>query len=247
VLSCGGDLARGLGCRNRLPSFCLCRSYYLALSPLGSLQKEPLNRGSFYFCKQIKVGVFSINKILVSAVVAVGLLIAPTTQAQEEIAPIETPVVKECEVGVKEFSKTVKQTYRLKNWKNGPKKAAQKRVKKQLKCAASPKAKAKMKKILSEKKDFFKLYREYRKVATFPGLKEGDLWLTWLSVPAWVVRAETNGYYGQSRWYATNPSGACGPYQLLGHTSCAINSAKDKLRHHIVAAGLPRGSWAVGY
>lgn len=96
-------------------------------------------------------------------------------------------------------------------------------------------------------RDRFKLHKEYRKTTSFRGLRGEGYWLKWLSVPAWVVRAETNGYRGASRWRARNPSGACGPYQLLGHTSCNTNSAKDKLRHHRVAAGLPRGSWAVGY
>lgn len=93
----------------------------------------------------------------------------------------------------------------------------------------------------------FRTYRAYRQIARVPGLHEGDPYLRWLVIPAWVVAAETRGYYGEGRWHASNPSGACGPYQLLGHTSCEVSDNADKLRMHRVAAGLPRGSWEVGY
>lgn len=98
------------------------------------------------------------------------------------------------------------------------------------------------------KKEAFHLWRSYRQIATEPGFKGEGKWLRWLVIPRWVVAAETSGYHGAGRWRATNPSsGACGPYQLNGHTSCDTSSARDKLRHHRVAGSLPRGSWEVGY
>jgi hypothetical protein len=94
----------------------------------------------------------------------------------------------------------------------------------------------------------------YRSIAVYPGFVGEGRFLRWLVIPAWVVEAETSECggldppdAGACRWVIANPSGACGPYQLLGHTSCDTSSAADKLRHHEVAAGLPRGSWAVGY
>lgn len=95
----------------------------------------------------------------------------------------------------------------------------------------------------------------YRSIAVYRGFSGEGRFLRWLVIPAWVVEAETkrcSGYgdtlaAGNCRWTIANPSGACGPYQLLGHTSCDTSSARDKLRHHEVAASLPRGSWEVGY
>lgn len=97
----------------------------------------------------------------------------------------------------------------------------------------------------------------YRSIAVYPGLPGEGRFLRWLVIPAWVVEAETSecSAYGNTlaagrcRWTIVNTSGsgACGPYQLLGHTSCDTSSPLDKLRHHEVAATLPRGSWEVGY
>lgn len=96
---------------------------------------------------------------------------------------------------------------------------------------------------------------DYRSIAVYPGLPGEGRFLRWLVIPAWVVEAETSECGGGTlaagacRWTIVNTSGsgACGPYQLLGHTSCDTSSPADKLRHHEVAASLPRGSWAVGY
>jgi hypothetical protein len=101
-----------------------------------------------------------------------------------------------------------------------------------------------------------KLQHRYREVATFPGFVGEGRFLRWLVIPSWVVEDETSEcsrygdtpQAGECRWTIANPeSGACGPYQLLDHTSCDTSTPQDKLRHHEVAASLPRGSWAVGY
>lgn len=65
------------------------------------------------------------------------------------------------------------------------------------------------------KRAFF-LWREFRLVSPYPGLHEGDPYLTHLPIPAYIVECETRGYYGRSRWFARNGSGAQGPAQLLG-------------------------------
>lgn len=106
-------------------------------------------------------------------------------------------------------------------------------------------------------KDDLALQRRYRLLAVYPGFEGEGRFLRWLVIPSWVVAAETSECGGRAtareagecRWLIVNTSGsgACGPYQLLGHTSCDTSSAADKMRHHEIAAGLPRGSWAVGY
>lgn len=90
----------------------------------------------------------------------------------------------------------------------------------------------------------FYLYRRYRQVAPYRGFSEGDLWLKWLAVPSYIVACETRGYYGQGRWRATNGS-TMGPYQFIGWpVPWPVDSARDKVAHHEMAAGLSLSNWA---
>lgn len=98
------------------------------------------------------------------------------------------------------------------------------------------------------KKAFF-LYRHYRRVATYRGFNEGDPWLEWLSVPAYIVSCETNGYRGEGRWLARNSSGAQGPAQLLGWPAPnPARTPREKVRYWEVTAqvwhGSGAGAWA---
>ncbi len=84
--------------------------------------------------------------------------------------------------------------------------------------------------------DHFRLWRRYRQVAPYAGLNEGDKWLRYLPVPAYIVQCETNGYYGQGRWSAANSSGAQGPAQLLGWGApYPANTPREKVRYWEVA------------
>jgi hypothetical protein len=77
----------------------------------------------------------------------------------------------------------------------------------------------------------FRRWQSYREVAPYAGCSNGGKWLRWTAIPGSVVFRES-----RCSWSAYNPSGACGPYQLLGWTSCATSSVSDKLRHHRMAA-----------
>ena len=58
----------------------------------------------------------------------------------------------------------------------------------------------------------------------------GGCWV----IPAWCVEAESGG-----SWSAYNPSGASGPYQLLGHGQPFPVSNRDQaMAHHRIARGL---------
>lgn len=61
-----------------------------------------------------------------------------------------------------------------------------------------------------------KLQHRYRLVAPEPGFNGEGRFLRWLPIPRYIVECETNGYTGDGRWSAINPSGAQGPAQLLG-------------------------------
>lgn len=81
----------------------------------------------------------------------------------------------------------------------------------------------------------FQRWRTYRLAVSvgpapaggFDGCSGGGRWLRYTSIPGEVVFRESG-----CSWTAYNPSGACGPYQLLGWTSCATGTFEDKMRHH---------------
>jgi hypothetical protein len=78
----------------------------------------------------------------------------------------------------------------------------------------------------------FRRWRAYRNVAPYRGFNEGDPYLKWLAVPAYIVACETNGYRGSGRWHAANASGAVGPAQLLGWGAPhPANTPQEKIRY----------------
>ena len=85
---------------------------------------------------------------------------------------------------------------------------------------------------IAKEKQRFERWRAYREVATYAGCPSGNKWLRYTSIPGSVVFRESG-----CSWTAVNSSsGACGPYQLLGWTSCDTSTYADKMRHHRMAA-----------
>lgn len=75
-------------------------------------------------------------------------------------------------------------------------------------------------------------YSVFRHVAPYAG--GGSFW----AIPYAIVRCESGG-----SWSAYNPSGAEGPYQLLGHGApWPVRSWRDKMAHHRIARALYRES-----
>lgn len=78
-----------------------------------------------------------------------------------------------------------------------------------------------------------------RQVTPYPGPNG-----TWWAIPWQIVACESGG-----NWNAANPSGAVGPYQLLGWGApYPVTSQADKLAHHRIAArvwagGAGRSNW----
>jgi hypothetical protein len=203
---------------------------------------------------------------LALAAVAVALVLAgtltataaqtPTTRHGSAIEAPPTPCSYHDHPAA-EHRQLATETFAYSHWRSpapGPGAVTTMRV---LRGCVKPPVRAKMAADWKAERADLHLQREYRLLATYPGLPGEGRFLQWLVIPAWVVEAETSecSAYGDTlaagncRWTIVNTSGsgACGPYQLLGHTSCDTSSPADKMRHHEVAASLPRGSWAVGY
>ncbi len=81
-------------------------------------------------------------------------------------------------------------------------------------------------------------YRALRLIAPYPGPRG-----SWWAIPWRIVNCESGG-----SWAAYNPSGAEGPYQLLGQGApWPVRSWRDRMRHHRIARALWRergsGPW----
>lgn len=99
-------------------------------------------------------------------------------------------------------------------------------------CAPSKSHRTAMRKDWQRLKLLYGRYRALRLIAPYPG---GG---TWWAVPWCVVVAESG-----ASWTAANPSGAVGPYQLLGWGApYPANTWKEKMANHRIAAEV----WASG-
>lgn len=76
----------------------------------------------------------------------------------------------------------------------------------------------------------FNRWQTYRHLTPYTGCSGGGKWLRYTAIPGSVVFRES-----RCSWGAWNPSGACGPYQFIGWTSCDTSSFADKMRHHRTA------------
>ena len=90
-------------------------------------------------------------------------------------------------------------------------------------------------KVRENKKKRFYRYRSLRKIAPY---NCGGHW-SWWAKPCYVIACESH-----FSWSAANPSGAVGPYQLLGWGApFPVRSWKDKMAHHRIAASLSLSNW----
>ncbi len=103
-----------------------------------------------------------------------------------------------------------------------------------LRCAPSPSHRQAMRKTWGADKLRYGRYRALRLVAPYPG---GG---TWWAIPYYIVYCESGT---SGLWAAANPSGAVGPYQLLGWGApYPAYTWREKMANHRIAASV----WAGG-
>lgn len=126
----------------------------------------------------------------------------------------------------RDFAKFSAKVWAKDRWERGsPSKAAVKAARRRFAC--SP-VRANLEAIWAGEKLRYGRYRAFREIAPYPG--GGTYW----AVPYPIVRCESGG-----SWSAYNPSGAEGPYQLLGHGQpWPVTSWHDKMEHHRIAGAL---------
>jgi hypothetical protein len=85
-----------------------------------------------------------------------------------------------------------------------------------------------MKRTWALERQRFGRYRAFRRIAPYPG---GG---TWWSIPYSIVYCESRG-----EWGAYNPSGAVGPYQLLGWGApYPATTWRERMANHRIAREL---------
>lgn len=100
------------------------------------------------------------------------------------------------------------------------------RIRADVRCLSRGKDRKKIHRLVRAHRRSFHHYRAYRLVTPYPG--PGN---SWWAVPYYIVACESGG-----SWSAYNPSGAVGPYQLLGWGApFPVNGWRDKMAHHRIA------------
>lgn len=100
----------------------------------------------------------------------------------------------------------------------------------------NPSAREKLMIFSVKRKTAFWSYREYRQIT--PYRCQRGWYGTW-AIPCYVIACES-GF----SWSAYNPSGASGPYQLLGWGApMPANTWARKLEHHRIASSLALSNW----
>jgi hypothetical protein len=106
-----------------------------------------------------------------------------------------------------------------------------------LKCAGPANRRA-MRKHWKRERGSYGRYRALRLIAPYPG---GG---TWWAIPYYIVYCESGT---SGLWAAANPSGAVGPYQLLGWGApYPATTWRDKMANHRIAAAVWAGGAGAG-
>lgn len=113
-------------------------------------------------------------------------------------------------------------------------------------CAASSATRHAMARRWARDRRAYGRWRALRKIAPY---YFGEPMIPYVVIPPYVVRCETQGYYGPSRWTAANPSGAVGPYQLLGKGApFPADTWRERMENHRIALHVLRtegpGAWS---
>lgn len=181
-------------------------------------------------------------KRLALAMIAAALAciaVVPALTAGQTAAPDPTPLTCDSSSAgqhYKDARKTIDAGWNWRNWKSGPKQAQLRNVQSHINCLERKRDRDKIKDYLGKKQVALQSYREYRQIT--PYRCQGGKYGTW-SIPCYIIACES-GF----SWSAYNPSGASGPYQLLGWGApMPANTWERKMEHHRIAASLALSNW----
>jgi hypothetical protein len=128
------------------------------------------------------------------------------------------------------FEEFAESVWRLPSWQRGaPKAKTIAAAHHQIYCARGTGRRGTLKQRWREaRREFYRHRHDVRELIALAPYSFGEPTLGRVAIPPYVVRCETQGYYGASRWRAVNrSSGARGPYQLLPSTYYGVCSSCD--------------------
>ena len=130
----------------------------------------------------------------------------------------------------------LRSAYALERWQSGPKRSKIRAAQEHRRCIEVAKTRRQVGALRDRLAERLAAYaaeqQEVAELTPYPG-PNGTHW----AIPYSIVACESGG-----SWTAANPSGAIGPYQLLGHGApWPVTSEADKLAHHRIAAALWNG------
>lgn len=154
--------------------------------------------------------------------------------AQDETVPVDaTPNTCDERTATAHYRaahRTVKAGWAIKNWRDGPKSLQRLEVRDHISCLERRKDRDKVKNLVATAHRKLVRYRTLRSVTNY---NCGGRW-SWWAIECYIISCES-GF----SWGAANPSGAVGPYQLLGWGApFPVSGWSDKMRHHRIANSL---------
>jgi hypothetical protein len=175
------------------------------------------------------------------AIMTLAVLVVP---AGASASQLPGPVTRNCErvYGGKTFSPLIKRSWAERKWedKTPVSQRQAKRIENHRRCARSGKAQRSMVSMAKRQRRQFRDYRQAKLAAgrswcaPSPHPSGAGCW----EIPATCVYAESGG-----SWSAYNPSGAVGPYQLLGHGApFPVYTREQAMVHHRIAESLYNAS-----
>lgn len=158
--------------------------------------------------------------------------------------PTHSAAAEKCgghEVTAKQTRPFRAKTWRLDRWRRGaPPKKIRKAHGRHVRCAAGPRHRKAMRHGWKKRKRAYNAHRraklaeqaELAQISSVTPYNCGSHGS--YAIPCYIVECESH-----FSWSAANPSGAIGPYQLLGHGApWPVTSLADKLAHHRIAREL---------
>lgn len=142
------------------------------------------------------------KRLPTTAVALVAVLLALSATAHTSATPNAVPPVH---CTAKAFAPFSKRVWSLDHWNRGKPPAKVIQALRRREACAGTLNRAAMRKVWQRDRLHYGRYRAFRLIAPYPG--GGTYW----AIPAYIVECES--HYS---WSAANPSGAVGPYQLLG-------------------------------
>lgn len=175
------------------------------------------------------------RRTIVACLAVIGLLAVGIPAAGQDVIPEPDRTPGTCSVHsakyhIKKANQKAKQGWAERRWRRGPGKSA-KVATRHISCLLYAKDRRAAQRLVKKQRTEFRRYKVYRSLTPYQCGR--GLYSYW-AIECYIISCES-GF----SWGAANPSGAVGPYQLLGWGApFPVRGWKDKIEHHRIAASI---------